>query len=56
MALVTGAGSGIGRAAAEQFAREGASVLVADIDAASCRETAERIEKAGGEVLGFAPT
>jgi 2-keto-3-deoxy-L-fuconate dehydrogenase len=38
--VVTGAGSGIGRATALLFAREGAHVLAADIDAAAARETA----------------
>jgi NAD(P)-dependent dehydrogenase (short-subunit alcohol dehydrogenase family) len=50
-AIVTGAGSGIGRASAESFAREGASVLVVDRTEHAVRETAERIAAAGGRAL-----
>ncbi|WP_435644474.1 SDR family NAD(P)-dependent oxidoreductase [Streptomyces sp. H49] len=49
--LVTGAGSGIGRAAALQFARSGAAVAVLDIDADAAAETVETIRKDGGEAL-----
>ncbi|MFJ9927890.1 MULTISPECIES: SDR family NAD(P)-dependent oxidoreductase [Streptomyces] len=49
--LVTGAGSGIGRAAAQQFARSGAAVAVLDIDADAAAETVETIRKDGGEAL-----
>lgn len=48
-AIVTGAASGIGRATAERFAEEGASVVVADVDRAGGEETAEAIERDGGE-------
>jgi len=46
--VITGAGSGIGRASAKEFAREGARVLVADINFDGVRETAEHIQSAGG--------
>jgi NAD(P)-dependent dehydrogenase (short-subunit alcohol dehydrogenase family) len=49
--LVTGAGSGIGRATALAFAREGARVAVADRDRASVVETAALIASGGGEAL-----
>jgi NAD(P)-dependent dehydrogenase (short-subunit alcohol dehydrogenase family) len=49
VAIVTGAASGIGRQAAFALAREGAAVMVTDIDDAAGRETVAAIEKAGGE-------
>lgn len=51
VALVTGAGSGIGRASALAFARAGARVVVADLDAGGGAETVERIVAEGGEAL-----
>jgi NAD(P)-dependent dehydrogenase (short-subunit alcohol dehydrogenase family) len=51
VALVTGASSGLGRASALTFAREGAKIVVADIDAKGGKETVQMIEKAGGEAL-----
>ena len=51
VAVVTGAGSGIGAASALAMAREGARVIVADIDEAGARATAGAIEKKGGHAL-----
>ena len=48
VALVTGGGSGIGRASAVVFAREGAKVIVADVDEDGGQETVRMIEAAGG--------
>jgi 2-keto-3-deoxy-L-fuconate dehydrogenase len=54
IALVTGAGSGIGAAIAETFARAGARVFSTDIDEASARATATRITEAGGAAESMA--
>ena len=51
VAFVTGAANGIGRATALAFAREGASVVVADLSEQGNRETARMIEAAGGRAL-----
>ena len=50
-ALVTGAASGIGRAAAIAFAREGARVVVSDVNTGGGEETVRIIEDSGGEAL-----
>lgn len=51
VALVTGGGSGIGRAAAKLFAREGAAVAVGDLDLATAEETAAMVEAVGGRAM-----
>ena len=53
VAFVTGAGGGIGRAAAELFAKRGAAVAVADIKDDLARETAGRITAAGGRAIAL---
>ena len=51
VAFITGAANGIGRAAALAFAREGASVVAADVAEQGNRETARMIEEVGGRTL-----
>lgn len=51
VALVTGAASGIGRASALAFAREGANTVVADVLVEGGEETVRIIKEAGGEAL-----
>ncbi len=49
VALVTGAGSGIGRAMALRLAEDGAAVMCADIDEASAQDTAAQVAEHGGK-------
>lgn len=51
VAVITGAGSGIGKVAAERFATEGAHVVVADVDGAAADAVASGIAAAGGSAL-----
>ena len=53
IAVITGAGSGIGRAIAAGYAREGARVVVLDINAAAATQTAKEIREAGGKAESF---
>ena len=53
IAVVTGAGSGIGQAAALLFAREGARVAVVDLKEDTAKATAEQIEHGGGQALAI---
>jgi len=51
IAVITGAGRGIGRATAVRFAEEGAAVVVNDVDADPVNETADEVRAAGGSAL-----
>jgi NAD(P)-dependent dehydrogenase (short-subunit alcohol dehydrogenase family) len=51
VAIVTGAASGNGQAIALQFAKEGANIVVADVNETSGRETAAMIQEQGGEAI-----
>ena len=51
VAIVTGSGGGIGQAYAEALAREGAAVVVADINTEGAQKVADGIKAAGGTAL-----
>jgi NAD(P)-dependent dehydrogenase (short-subunit alcohol dehydrogenase family) len=51
VAIVTGAGGGIGRGIAERFAREGAAVVIAEVDPHNGQSAAQAIEASGGQAL-----
>jgi len=51
VALITGAGMGMGREASRLFAEEGARIVVADIDGAAAQGTVELIDRAGGQAV-----
>jgi len=53
VAIITGSGRGIGKAAALLFAQEGAKVVVSDIDPQPAEETVEEIKQAGGKAVCF---
>lgn len=55
IALITGIGGGMGRAAARRFAAEGATVVGCDIDAAGLKETVKLVQAEGGRASGSAP-
>lgn len=55
VAIVTGASSGIGKSVAELYAREGAAVVLSDINQELGEKTTEEIRKAGGEAAWRAP-
>lgn len=54
VAVITGAGSGIGRAMALLFSREGAKIVAADVNAAAAAETAELVRAQGGQAASTA--
>src|SRR5262245_27356198 len=56
VALVTGAGSGLGRAISLRLAKEGASLHLADINAAAVQETATQIQALGQPAAGTVAT
>jgi 3-oxoacyl-[acyl-carrier protein] reductase len=53
VSIITGAARGIGHATALKFAREGAKVIVCDLDRAAVDSVVEEIHRAGAEAMGF---
>src|SRR5579862_5790884 len=53
IAIITGAGSGMGRAASYLFAKEGAKIAAIDINGDAAEETAKRIKAEGGNAFGL---
>src|SRR5207302_10964126 len=53
VAIITGAGQGLGRAYALRFIAEGAKVAIADINDANAEQVAKEIEAAGGEAIAL---
>src|ERR1700750_3335976 len=54
VALITGGGSGIGKASCLLFAKEGAKVVVVDLKLETAEATVDEIRKAGGDAKAFA--
>ncbi len=54
VAIVTGSGRGIGRAIAESLMKEGARVVISDINEELCAQTTKELEASGGQALGIA--
>ena len=54
VSLITGGGSGIGKASALAFAREGSKVVVADVNVDGGEQTVRLIQDTGGEEIGRA--
>jgi NAD(P)-dependent dehydrogenase (short-subunit alcohol dehydrogenase family) len=54
VAIITGAGSGVGRASALRFAAEGARVVCADVNGDAAKETVRLVEEAGGNAIAVA--
>lgn len=54
VAAITGGGSGIGRAVAKVFSKQGASVHIIDVSAESAQKVADEVESAGGQAFAYA--